>query len=380
MSTPTHVLSGIDHIADYAPLLRGRRLALMTNPTGINHAGQSTIDLLHATTHLTALLACEHGLRGTTQAGDPISDSTDPTTGLPIYSTYSPTGGFPNPLTDTFDTLVFDMQDVGARFYTYLYSLSDAMIACAAHGRSVIVLDRINPLGGTRIGGTLLDEPRFSSFVGRFSLPTRTGFTIGEYALWVRHHLQLDLDLTVIPLLGWNRALHLPDTDLPWPAPSPNCRTYRAALAYLGTCPIEGTNLSEGRGTPHPFELVGAPWIDAPALASHLNALNLPGIHYTPTSFTPTFSKFANELCHGIHLHITHEPSADIPLAGLHILHAIHTLYPNSFQFLPTPHLNHLLGTDTYRNTLPNPTDFLDSYHPALTSFLESRHPFLLYP
>ncbi len=378
------ILSGIDRIDDFAALLRGRRIALMTNPTGIDHALRSTIDILHARYGLSVLLACEHGIRGTEQAGASVGDSVDEATGVPVVGTYASHGSLRPDVLDAFDVLVFDMQDVGARFYTYLYSLSHAMESCAAAGTSVVVLDRVNPLGGSRTDGTLLDES-LASFVGEYALPTRTGFTMGEYALWVRDHLGLDLDLQIVPLLGWSRDMLLPELDLPWVAPSPNCPTFETALCYLGTCVFEGSNVSEGRGTTQPFQLVGAPWIDAAALARRMNEHRLPGVAFREAAFTPVFSKWAGERCLGVQMHILDPQTAEPVLAGLLLMDEIRSLHPDRFEFLAPVdsaghcHIDRLLGTERYRLESVSAPDLLASYAPALDVFREERRPYLLY-
>ena len=266
-----HVLCGLDRIDLADARLRGRRVGLMTAPTGVDGYLRSGIDILAERYRLTALFACEHGIRGDIQAGEAVETYTDPDTGVPVYSTYGASGRLTAEMLDAFDVLVIDLQDVGARFYTFLYSLSFALEECARAGKSVVVLDRLNPLGGRRVEGTLLDE-RLRSFVGEYALPTRYGLTIGEFALWAADHLRLKLDLTIVPLQGWERWMYLDDTDTPWVAPSPNCATLQAALVYTGTCVFEGTNLSEGRGTTLPFELIGAPWVDAGRLERRMAA------------------------------------------------------------------------------------------------------------
>ena len=294
------VLSGLDGLDAIEKQLKGKRIGLMTNQTGIDSRFRSAIDLIHAKYRMTALFAVEHGIRGNVQAGEDYETQPDPDTGVPVYAVYGKTHRLTAEMLDAFDVLIFDMQDVGARFYTYLYALSFAMEECAKAGKPVVVLDRVNPLGGERIEGPVLDE-RFASYVGMYALPTRYGLTIGEYAKWVRRHLKLDsLDLTVVPLQGWHRQDYLDDLNMPWAAPSPNCATFHAALCYIGTCIFEGTNLSEGRGTTLPFEYIGAPWIDAPKLSKRMEKRKLPGLYFRPVYFTPTFSKFAGQPCAGV--------------------------------------------------------------------------------
>ena len=347
------VLSGIDRIATVLDQLDGKRVGLMTNPTGINHALQSTIDILNASCRLTALFAVEHGIRGDAQAGAAVESTVDEETGITVYSAYGKNSHFTKEMLDAFDVLVFDIQDVGARFYTYLYSLSYAMEACSRAGKSMIVLDRINPLGGIRTGGTVLD-PAFSSFVGNYELPTQYALTIGEYALYVKDYLHLELPLTVVPLAGWERWMRLDDTDLPWVMTSPNCPTLDTALCYIGTCIFEGTNCSEGRGTTMPFQLIGAPFIRAGELEKRLSELDTPGIQFRRASFVPTFSKHAGQTCHGVQMHILDRDRADVFAAGLLLCDTIRKMYPEAFRFIqwegdPCYSIDKLLGTDVYR-------------------------------
>ena len=282
-----HVRSGLDNLKLAHDALNGRRIGLLTHPCGFDSTFTSTIDILHANYRLTALFACEHGIRGSVVAGAHIDQETDAATGLPVFSLYGDTK-MPTPeMLSEIDVFVVDLQDVGARFYTYIYSLAFAMIACARAGKPIVVLDRINPIGGRTVQGTLLDE-RFHSFVGEYAVPTRYGLTIGEFARFVKDHLKLDVDLTVVPLTGWKRGMLWEDTDAAWAPPSPNIPTPHTALVYIGTCIFEGTNLSEGRGTTTPFYVVGAPFIDAVQLTARMRALNLPGVGFMPAYFTPT--------------------------------------------------------------------------------------------
>ena len=378
-----HVLSGLDGISRFDDLLRGRRVGLMTNPTGIDHQLRSSIDILNERYRLSALFGCEHGVRGDAQAGDRVDTYTDAQTGVTVYSVYGKSDRMTRDMLDTFDVLVFDIQDVGARFYTYLYSLSYAMEECAKAGKTVLVLDRINPIGGIRRGGTILDL-RFRSFVGDYELPTQTGLTIGEYARYIRHYLKLDLDLHVAPLTGWSRGMYLDDTDLPWVAPSPNCQSLATALVYIGTCVFEGVNVSEGRGTTQPFELIGAPWMDAAALEKRMAALDMPGLHFRRASFKPTFSKYQNELCHGVQVHITDREKADVFLGGLKLLETIRDMYPEKLEYLSWGEsrihsLDKLLGTDAFRAGRLSADGIAQAYAPGVAAFSEAVKPFLLY-
>ena len=382
--TPMHtILSGIDQLDTVSALLRGKRLGLMTNQTGIDSRFRSTIDLLHARFRLTALFAVEHGIRGNVQAGEAYQTQPDEVTGVPVYAVYGRTHRLTKEMLDTFDVFCFDMQDVGARFYTYLYALSLAMEECAKAGKPVVVFDRLNPLGGQIIEGPVLDE-RLASYVGLYALPTRFALTMGEYARWVRHHLKLDtLELTVVPLKGWRRQDLLGDIRIPWVAPSPNCPTFHAALAYVGTCIFEGTNISEGRGTTLPFEYIGAPWIDAPALEKRMAAHRLPGLYFRAASFTPTFSKYAGEPCRGVQVHVTSPQKARVVEGALILLDEIRALHPDRLTWITLDQksytIDKLLGTDQYRLGQYDGPSLIAAHAPARQAFRQEREPFLLY-
>ncbi len=378
-----HVLSGVDRLDTVEEQLRGKRVGLMTNPTGMDHQLRSTIDLIHEKYHLTALFAVEHGIRGDAQAGDAVQTTVDEATGVTVYSAYGDNDHFNAEMLDAFDVLVFDIQDVGARFYTYLYSLSYAMEACARAGKPMVVLDRVNPLGGVKRTGTILDR-KFASFVGDYELPTQYGLTIGEYARYVRDYLKLSVELTVAPLTGWSREMYLDDTDLPWVAPSPNCPDLAAALCYTGTCIFEGSNCSEGRGTTLPFQVIGAPFIDGEALAQRMNALGLPGLHFRRTSFTPTFSKHQGTLCRGVQMHIVDREQCDAFAGGLLLMDTIRTMYPEEFAFIPWGQedsygVDKLLGTDAYRTGRLTAQELIQQSREPVARFGEAVKPYLLY-
>ena len=363
---------GIDNL-DMARDWLGGRLALMTHPCGVDSQLRHDTDILRERFDLRLLIGCEHGVAGAAQAGEGGGAAYDPDSGLPVDSVY---GGGPVRW-DDFDTLVYHMQDVGARYYTYLYALSDAMAECARRGKRVVVLDRPNPVGGAKAEGPVLDE-RFASPVGRFAMPVRYGMTAGEYALWVKARLGLDVDLRVCPMTGWRRDMLWRDTGLPWIAPSPNMPTADTALCYLATCLFEGTDVSEGRGTTAPFENIGAPWIDARALEEALNGLRLPGVRFRRTHFLPTFSKYAGELCHGVHLHVTDPESCPVCLAGLSMAQAIRDMWPGSFRWHPDGAAR-LLGDDAFLAPDARAEDFLAAHAPALEAFLREREKYLLY-
>lgn len=377
------VLCGIDNLACVDSLLRGKRIGLMTNPTGVNHRLRSTIDVLHDRYRLTALFSCEHGVRGDVQAGLHIPTMTDPDTGVTVYSVYGSSHHLSDEMLDAFDILVYDIQDVGARFYTYIYSLSFAMEDCARAGRSVVVLDRPNPLGCSRVEGTLLDE-RVRSFVGEYAMPTRYGLTVGEYALWVRDYLNLDLELHVAPMLGYSREMRYEDTGLCFVPPSPNCATLHAANVYVGTCVFEGTNLSEGRGTVLPFEYVGAPYVDAPALERRMNALRLPGVRFRRAYFTPQFSKHAGVQCRGVQVHLTDPHAADPFAVGLYLLDAVRDLHGSDLAWTGIEDaeyktIDKILGTDDYRLGRLSAKELIDVHRPKILAWQENARRFHLY-
>jgi len=304
------VRSGLDALAArrFAPL-RGKRVGLVCNPTAVTTSLVHAADLLHAALgpRLALLLGPEHGIRGDAQYLSAVeSEPRDPRTGLKVASLYGLTAASlrPSPaLLLGLDALVFDIQDVGARYYTYQATMLLCMEAAAGAGIGFVVLDRPNPLGGVRVEGPRL-RPGFESFCGLHDLAVRHGMTVGELALLFRAERGLSLDLTVVECPGWRRGMGFRDTGLPWVLPSPNMPTPETALVYPGTCLLEGTNVSEGRGTTRPFELLGAPWLDGHRLADDLSRERLPGVGFRPASFVPTWDKHAGMRCYGVELHV----------------------------------------------------------------------------
>lgn len=331
----THILPGIEIlIAHRLALLKGKRIGLVTNQTGVNRKGEHAIDLLRkAKVTLVALFGPEHGLRGEAQAGDKVASGKDAATGLSIHSLYGATKEPTAEMLKGVDMLLFDMQDVGARFYTYPSTLLLVMRAAAKANIPLVVLDRPNPLGGELIEGPLL-QPPYASFVGMYAMPVVHGMTMGELARMFAAEEKLKLKLTVIPMQGWHR-----DTppyffwDLSWTPPSPNMPTPKTAAVYPGTALFEGTNISEGRGSEKPFEYIGAPFIDSAALIEKLTSAKLPGVAFEPIQFIPTFSKFTGELCHGLRVIPTDRKSFRPVLTGVALVKAVHDLYPDQFQF-----------------------------------------------
>lgn len=382
------VLNGIDNIASVDALLKGKRLGLITNPTGINKDLKSTIDILHENYNLTALYSPEHGVRGDAQAGAKIPDRVDPLTGVMAHSLYGAGESLTEENTRDVDMIVVDIQDVGARFYTYLYTMSYALAGCKKLNLPMVIFDRINPIGGVKFEGTILDE-RFRSFVGDYSLPTRTGITVGELARYLAgtRSEEFGCELTVVPVEGWSRDLYADETDLSWVIPSPNLPTIDGAELYIGTCVFEGTNVSEGRGTTIPFEIVGAPWMKSYEVAEAMTARNLPGVKFRAGCFTPIFSKYQGEMCYAVQLHLTDRRAFRSFETGLYLLETIRDMHPEHFEyrFVERPQdgkhyfLDSLMGTDVYRKGEMNAEALIRAHSQGLEDYKKAIAPYLLY-
>jgi uncharacterized protein YbbC (DUF1343 family) len=332
------VQSGLDVlVAEDFAALKGRKVGLITNHTGIDRYGRANVDLLHASDvlELAALFGPEHGIRGEYDQAV-IPSGKDEKTGLPVFSLYGETRKPTAEMLKGIDTLVFDIQDIGTRFYTYISTMSLAMHAAAEQGLRFVVLDRPNPIRGDIFAGPML-WPGKESFVAAWRLPVRHGMTVGEIAGMLRHELlreelELELDLQVIKMRGWHRSMWFEETGLYWVSPSPNMRNMHEALLYPGVGLLEFTNLSVGRGTDTPFERIGAPWMDGRRLALHLMARKLPGVAFQPLQFTPASSRFAGERCHGIAIVVTNRDSF-LPLrTGIEIAHALRVLHRNEWK------------------------------------------------
>jgi uncharacterized protein YbbC (DUF1343 family) len=341
--------------------LRGRRWGLVAHQASVDRRLDHAATLLAGARsgRLVRLFAPEHGLWGAAQDHAPVATTRDPVTGLPVVSLYgrrrAPTAAMLRGL----DLLIVDLQDVGARYYTFVWTMALAMQACARADVEVLVLDRPNPLGGVIVEGNIPD-PAFASFVGLYPLPVRHGLTIGELAGYLNAVHGIRCRLAVIPMRGWRRAMLWEDTGRPWVPPSPNMPTPDTARVYPGGCLIEGTNLSEGRGTTRPFEWVGAPYLDAHAYAERLNRRGLPGVHFRPARFQPAFHKWAGRLCGGVQVHVT-DPARFKPfLTGLALVDAARRQAPRSFRWRRPPYeferrrlpFDILCGTDAIRRAL----------------------------
>ncbi|TWT75216.1 exo-beta-N-acetylmuramidase NamZ domain-containing protein [Allorhodopirellula solitaria] len=359
--------------------LANQRVGLITNHTGRSADGTSTASILQSAPEvaLTALFSPEHGIAGRLDHSN-IANTKDDQTGLPVFSLYGETRRPTPEMLAEIDTLVFDIQDIGTRFYTYISTMGEAMVAAAEAKKRFVVLDRPNPLGGLNVTGPMLDEGK-ESFVGYTRLPVQHGMTIGEIAQLIRAEHDLDLDLEVIQCQGWQRSDSWDETGLTWINPSPNMRNLTQAFLYPGIGLIETTNVSVGRGTDTPFEAVGAPWIDGRELARHLNERELPGVRFVPIQFTPDASKYSDQLCGGIQIMVTELDQLNAVRVGLELATALHQLYPDDWQ---TKSLNRLLGNDQVYDSITDGDDAMTTWMKSLSGvsqFRASRPQYLLY-
>ena len=372
-------------LEDKLDIIEGRSVGLITNSTGINEDLESNISLFcrHSDVHLKAIFAPEHGLWSAAQDGVSVLSFQHEEASIPVYSLYGDTRKPTREMLEGIDVLIFDIQDVGARFYTFISTMAMAMEACAENGLSFIVLDRPNPIGGLTLEGSIL-ETEFRSFVGYFPIPIRYGMTVGELARFFNDQSQLGALLNVVSMAGWRRDMWFDDTGLQWVMPSPNMPTLTTATVYPGTCLFEGTNVSEGRGTTRPFELIGAPWIDAARLADELSSLSLPGVKFRPVCFTPTFAKYEGQQCGGVQVHVVdREEFAPVRIA-LNMIDAIRRIYPHELQWRggDRPFFDLLMGTGKARRQLSSGESvdsIINSWEDELCGFSRSRRDHLLY-
>lgn len=321
-------------------LLKGLRVGLICNQASVNHKFEHSADLFfqNSKINLTTLFGPQHGIRGDVQDNMvETSHTTDQHTGLPIYSLYSETREPTKEMLENVDVLVFDLQDVGCRVYTFIYTMAFAMKACAKYGKKFIVCDRPNPINGINFEGNLLEKGH-ESFVGQFPIPMRHGMTVGELAKLFNGEYGLDCELEIVTMENWSREDFYDETDAPWVIPSPNMPTVETAIVFPGTVYLEGTKVSEGRGTTRPFEIIGAPYIDAKFLADNLNQIELPGVKFRDINFLPTFQKHANEVCGGVFLHIVDREVFKPVITGVAIVKVIYELYKKEFKWKDTPY------------------------------------------
>jgi len=346
-------------------LLRGRRVGLLAHQASVDRHLAHAADLLGNLrgVKLEALLAPEHGLWGAPQDHALVSGARDSVTDLPVWSLYGARREPTTAMLRGLDVLVVDLQDVGSRYYTYNWTMALAMRVCARMGVRVVVLDRPNPLGGLSVEGNVGD-PAFASFVGLYPLAVRHGMTIGELALYLNQEHAIGAELAVVPMQGWRRSMLWENTELPWVAPSPNMPTPDTARVYPGGCLLEGTNLSEGRGTTRPFEWIGAPYLDAHRYTAALERERLPGVRFRPARFLPTFHKWAGRLCDGVQIHVTDANRFKPFLTGLAEIAVARRLAPRTFAWRRPPYefekrrmpIDILCGTDAIRKAIERGT------------------------
>ena len=382
-------------LSDSLHLVQGKRVGLVTNHTGIYQraVGQvagsprelgSMIDALHEApdVELVALFGPEHGIRGVAEAGVRIESAVDEQTGVPIHSLYGGTLRPTPEMLESVDVLVFDMQDVGARYYTYVSTMAYAMEAAGDFGIPFIVLDRPNPLGGDAVQGNVLD-PEYATFVGLYPVPMRHGMTVGELARMYVGEFGIEVDLHVVPMDGWQRDMTFSDTGLPWVAPSPNMPTFESALAYPGTCLFEGTSLSVGRGTDRAFQWVGAPWLDGPALAESLNTYGLEGVRFEAATFTPANAgdgKFDGQEIQGVRL-IHEATNYDASKAAVAMLLEAYAMSGDNWEWREA-HFDRLAGTDALRLGIEAGLGFAAltaTWDAGVREFERLRRPYLIY-
>lgn len=383
----TKVMTGLDVLLrDGHSALEGKRIGLVTNHTAVTRELVSIVDALHTDDRfeVVRLFGPEHGVRGTAQAGDPVDDDVDAATGIPVTSLYGKNREPGGDILGDLDVILFDIQDAGARHYTYMATMLRVMQSCEPLNIPVVVLDRPNPITGLSIEGKVLEE-EFISGVGIHPMPTRHGLTMGELALLMTSDLDLPTP-TIIACEGWTRDLWWDETDLPFVFPSPNLPTLNSLIAYTATCIIEATPLSEGRGTTLPFEVIGAPWLDGHALAIELNSRELPGVTFRATGFTPTFSKHEGEMCSGVQLHITDRDAFQPVATGVHLIHAMKHLPNSEFQWKSGPvfGMSHskLYGSTELHDMIDagaSPDEIIATWQPELDKFNERAKTFHLY-
>jgi len=371
-------------LSDSLHLVRGLRVGLVSNQAGVDASGRSDVErLLASGIRLVALFSPEHGFRGSAEPGEAVATATDSATGLPIYSLYGKNTAPTREMLAGLDVILVDLQDAGARYYTYLSTTIEVMRAAAREGKTVVILDRPNPIGGETQGNVL--DTAWSSFVGRLAVPMRHGMTLGELALLANADLGIGAHLIVAPAAGWKGGMSLDDTGLPFVPPSPNLKTLEALFHYPGICLFEGTNLSVGRGTDAPFEQIGAPWLDTTLVLARIRAAGLPGVRFRGVTFAPRLpgdGKFADTLLTGIRLSATRRAGYDPTVAAVYLLAAIRDVHPGRLRWAPG-HFDRLAGTDRLRKALEagrSPELATAAWRKELEAFQRRRTVVLLYP
>jgi beta-N-acetylhexosaminidase len=391
--TRKHIKLGLEKLLEHqSHLLRGAKVGLICNQASVDHNFHHAADILHEhpEVNLRALFGPQHGIRGDLQDNMIETEhAVDQQTGLPIHSLYSETREPTEAMLEDLDVLVFDMQDVGCRIYTFAYTMANSMIAARKFGKKVIVCDRPNPISGHQVEGNVL-EPEQASFVGQFAIPTRHGMTLGELAKLFNEHFGLGCDLEVIAMDGWERSDWQDQTDAPWVMPSPNIPTIDSATVFPGTVHFEGTQVSEGRGTTRPFELVGAPYIDAEVYARSLNERDLPGVYFRSCIFRPTFQKHGGVSCGGVQIHVLDREKFEPVITGISMVKIAYDLYTDEFRWKQPPYeyvydrnpFDVIAGTSTIREAIEagRSLESLEaSWNEGLDAFKRVRERYLLY-
>ncbi len=377
--------NGLERIASESHLFRNRRLGLVTTASAVTSSLRSSVEVFSSLYDLRSLYAPEHGLYSDALDGDPIETCIDASTSLPVYSLYNHERESLTPaMVEGIDTLVFDIQDLGLRFYTYIATLKNLLVDASSLGLPVIVLDRPNPLGGMVVEGNILGKDSFS-FVGPAALPIRYALSIGELALYLNSEEHIGCDLTVIPLVGWKRSMYFSDLKRPWVMTSPAIAHFSTALIYAGMCLFEGTNISEGRGTSSPFSLIGSPFLEPFSLTRMANGLGLAGVGFTPAHFTPTSSKYAHESCKGLYVHVLDRHQFRPVKTALSLINLMANQYPGEFSFLPSGKegtmmsFERLAGKNTQVMLLEDLPQLLHTWEDESRLFAEQKQRFHLY-
>jgi uncharacterized protein YbbC (DUF1343 family) len=394
MSNCRHQIKlGLERLLDErVKAISGARVGLVCNQASVNHSFQHAADLCHEhqKINLTALFGPQHGIRGDVQDNMiETGHAVDRRTGVAIYSLYSETREPTEEMLRDVDAIVVDLQGVGCRIYTFAYTMANCMRVAARTGKKVVVCDRPNPIGGEKVAGNVT-EAGHESFVGQYLLPTRHGMTMGELARLFNDHFGIGCELEVVELGGWSRDLWYQDTDGPWVLPSPNIPTPDSCKVFPGTVHLEGTQMSEGRGTTRPFELVGAPYIDADRFAGALNEYRLPGVYFRSCVFMPTFQKHAGKACGGVQIHVIDRQMFEPVTAGVAIVKTAHDMYPDDFRWKEPPYeyefernpFDVIAGTKTLREQIERGESLatiVDGWSAGVEDFMRIRQPYLLY-
>jgi uncharacterized protein YbbC (DUF1343 family) len=393
LKTGRKIALGIEKLCEErVDLIKGRRVGVVCNQASVDQEFRHSADILKSIegVQVTALFGPQHGIRGDVQDNMIETPHThDVETGLPVYSLYSETRDPTEEMLRDVDVIVCDLQDVGCRIYTFVYTIANCMRVAQRLGKSVIVCDRPNPIGGVAVEGNLL-EPGFESFVGQYQLPTRHGMTAGELSKLFNEHWGIGCDLEVVTMDGWSRELWFDETDARWVLPSPNMPTLDSATIFPGTVHLEGTQISEGRGTTRPFELVGAPYVEAGVFARSLESFGLPGVRFRPTNFLPTFQKHAGVTCGGVQIHVLDRLELRPVVTGLAVVKTCFDLYGEDFRWKEPPYeyvfdknpFDVISGTDRLRISIERGDSLEDlerSWHAELLEFEKVRRQYLLY-